>query len=107
MLITTLKTLLEGTGYPVSYGFARATIDELEVPFIVYDFAYSNNLQADDHVYRQRNRYTIQLITKYKDPTAEGKVEEKLDTNYINWDKTETFLDDEDVYRIIYTIFER
>lgn len=106
MLLTTLKTLLEGTGYPVSYGFTR-TIEELELPFIVYDFSYSNNLQADDHVYRRRNRYTIQLITKYKDPEAEETVEEILDENYINWDKTETFLDDEEVYRIIYTIFER
>lgn len=105
MLITTLKGLLaNGTSYPVAYQFFR----EVQTPpYIVFALAYTNNFHADDMVYRERNRYNVYLYTKTKDPTAEGKVESVFNTNHINWDKTETFLQDEELFQIVYTIFER
>ena len=102
MLLTDLLTKLESTGMPVAYSFFREPQDP---PFLVYFEHYTNNFQADDHVYHVRPRYQVELYTQYKDPKAEENVEDVL--HDLNWDKTETFLDSEELFQVVYTIYER
>jgi hypothetical protein len=102
MLLTDLLTKLESTGMPVAYSFFREPQDP---PFLVYFEPYTNNFQADDHVYRVRPRYQVELYTQYKDPKAEENVEDVL--HDLNWDKTETFIDSEELFQVVYTIYER
>lgn len=102
MLLTDLLTILESTGMPVAYSFFREPQDP---PFLVYEEAYTNNFQADDHVYRVRPRYQVELYTEKKDPEAEEIVEDVLQD--LNWNKTETFIDSEELFQVVYTIYER
>ena len=43
-------------------------------------------------------------MTAVKDPSAESAVEAVFDANDIFWNKTETHLDDENAYEVIYTL---
>ena len=103
-MLNDLYNALQETQLPLAYGMFR---EVPEPPYIVYQFSYSSNFDADDRVFLTRDRYTINLYTKKKDPETESVVENALDTaNYV-WDKTETFIEGQQVYQISYTIFER
>lgn len=109
MQIRTLKEILEslnipGVTVPVAYQRFRQAVDP---PFIAFEFAYTNNFDADDTVYRVRPRYSVFLYTAYKDPLIEDALEALFLQNHIIWDKTEIFLADEELTQIIYTIYER
>lgn len=104
MQIRELKELLESLGYPVAYQRFREAV---RPPYIAFEFSYTNNFDADDAVYRVRPRYSVYLFTALKDPDKEEALEALFKENHINWDKTETFLADEELTQIIYTIYER
>ena len=103
MTLSALYTILSATGYPVAYSFFPDD-ERVSPPCITYEVAFSDNFGADNHVFSPFNVVDIFLFTKIKDETAEGKVEKALDDNYIFWDKTETYNNDEKVYQIIYEV---
>lgn len=96
-----LKKQLETTGFPVAY---RSWPEEEAppLPFICYFCAYSNNFSGDSGVYYKINHVQVELYVKLKDPEAEDKVEQALSSFF--WEKTETFLETENCYQIIYEI---
>lgn len=102
MLLNELKTLLQTTGYPVAYSFFREPQDP---PFIAFTEPYTNNFFADDKTYRVRPRWHVELYTAMKDPAAEALVEKALEE--LTWNKTETFIETEELFQIVYTIYER
>lgn len=101
MELKQIKEMLEATGFPVVY---RAwPIDEAPpLPYICYLVVYSNNFGADDTVYWPINHLQIELYTELKDPESEGKIEMALSSLY--WEKTETYIDTEGCYQILYEI---
>lgn len=101
MTLQEIKAMLDTTGLPVTY---RAwPIDEAPpMPYICYLVAFSNNFGADNVVYWPINHLQIELYTELKDPESEGKVELALSSLY--WEKTETYIDDEKCYQIMYEI---
>lgn len=101
MTLQEIKAMLDTTGLPVTY---RAwPIDEAPpMPYICYLVAFSNNFGADNVVYWPINHLQIELYTELKDPESEGKVESALSSLY--WDKTETYIDEERCYQILYEI---
>lgn len=101
MILSDINTLLESTGFPVTY---RAWLIDMApaLPYICYLVSYSNNFGADDIVYHKINHIQIELYTQLKDLEAEGKVEQALSSFY--WEKTEQYIDDEKCYQIIYEI---
>lgn len=101
MTLPEIKTMLDTTGLPVTY---RAwPIDEAPpMPYICYLVAFSNNFGADNVVYWPINHLQIELYTELKDPESEGKVEAALSSLY--WEKTETYIDEEKCYQIMYEI---
>lgn len=99
--LESIKALLESTGLPVAYrAFPEGAAPEL--PFLCYLVNGSRNLFADGGVYLEVDLIQIELYTKEKDPMAEDKVEKAL--SYFNWEKTETYIDSEKCYQILYEI---
>lgn len=101
MMLEEVKTLLESTGLPVAY---RSWPEKMAppLPYICYLVAYSNNFGADGEVYHRIDRVQIELYTKLKDPQSEDKVEKALSSLF--WEKTETYIDSEQCYEILYEI---
>ncbi len=105
MIISELCTLLETTGLPVVYHSFKASKMEVQIPpYIVYFATKSNNSAADNKVYYKRNAYTAELYTDTKNTTIEQKLEDAFDRASIFYEKTETYLDTEEMYQISYEI---
>lgn len=97
----TLFTLLKQTKLPVAY---HHFISPPSPPYIVYLFSYSSNLGADDKVCEKANNYQVELYTKVKDTASEALIEDVFGANSIYWEKTETYIDSEGLYQVLYEI---
>ena len=97
----TLFTLLKTTDYPVAYHHFTSPPSP---PYIVYLFSYSSNFGADNKVYEAGKNFQVELYTKAKDPTSEALIEGLFDANEIYWDKTETYIESEGLYQVLYEI---
>jgi len=97
----TLFTLLKTINLPVAYHHFTSPPTP---PYIVYLFSYSSNFGADNKVYDAEKRFQVELYTKTKDPTSEALIEGLFDANEIYWDKTETYIESEGLYQVLYEI---
>jgi hypothetical protein len=97
----TLFTLLKTTGLPVAYHHFASPPSP---PYIVYLFAYSSNFGADNKVHKEIPNYQVELYTTKKDPVSEKLIEGLFDANDIYWDKTETYIESEGLYQVLYEI---
>jgi hypothetical protein len=99
-----LITMMEVTGIPYAYDhFAEG--ESPEPPFLCYLLPSSDNFAADGTVYFKANEVHIELYTDYKNPPVEQQVEAVLDEHGVFYDKTETWIESEKLYEILY-IFE-
>ena len=96
-----LFALLKSTGLPVAYHHFTSPPTP---PYIVYLFSHSSNFGADNKVHSQADNYQVELYTKTKDPTSEKLVEDLFDANDIYWEKTETYIESEGLYQVLYEI---
>ena len=96
-----LYQVLKSIGYPVAYGSFTSPVTP---PFITYQFAYSNDLIADNINYVAIDDFQVELYKTKKDITAEQKVQDKLKELSLPYRKFETYLDEEKVYQILYEI---
>lgn len=101
MTLAELCALLETTGLPVTYR-AWPESEAPELPFLCYLSAGTNTLPADGRVYYQWEAVRVELYTAIKDPTTEAIVETALEG--FHWQKTETYIDTERCYMILYEI---
>ncbi len=72
------------------------------LPYTIYYSPNSNNFGADDKVYQQIRALNIELYTAVKSPAIEAQVEAVLESNNLFWDKTEAYLDSEQMYEVLY-----
>ena len=100
MTLSEVKAVLETTGFPVAYRYHRI---EPSMPYICYMESYSNNFAADNTVYLPVKHIQIELYTGSKSPEAEETVEHALNGLFF-WDKTETYIESEKCYQVIYEI---
>lgn len=103
MTLAEVKTVLEGTGLPVAYR-AFPEGDAPALPFVCYHSPYTNNFAADGVAYATINHINVELYTQVKDPTTEGKVEAALTGAGIYWEKSETYLEAEKCFQILFEI---
>lgn len=97
----TLYQLLKTSGLPVAYHhFAQPPTP----PYIVYLFSYSSSFGADNKAYNKQPNYQVELYTTKKDPVSEKLIEDLFDEHDIYWEKTETYIDSEDLYQVLYEI---
>ena len=72
---------------------------------MIYFFAASDNFSADGRAYFKVNEVHLELYTDNKNPEIEKKLEDILDSHNIFYDKTETYIESEKLYEVLY-IFE-
>ena len=101
MTLQELFQELKSIGYPVAYGsFAKPT----PPPYLIYQFAYSNDFIADGMNYLEISNFQVELYTDYKDPATEKKVQDKLKELRLPYSKIETWLDSENLRQVIYEV---
>lgn len=92
---------LADSGISVTYlQWPEAAVPAL--PYICYYFPTSNNFGADNTVYAPINRLIVELYTKNKDFATEALVEAQLGVITGFWNKSETYLDSEEMYEVLY-----
>jgi hypothetical protein len=97
-----LLQILSETQIPFAYHhFAEG--ESPEPPFICYLFPGSNNFSADGKVYYKINEVHIELYTDLKDLAVEQQLEEVLDEHGIFYNKSETWIESEKLYEVLYT----
>ena len=70
---------------------------------ICYLLLGSNNFSADGKVYYKINEVHIELYTDLKDLAVEQQLEEVLDEHGIFYNKSETWIESEKLYEVLYT----
>lgn len=96
-----LETLLKTTGIPVAYHHFESE-DAAEPPFICYLTPGSNNFAADGVVYHRISEVSIELYTDKKDLPAERSVEDALDSAGFFYNKTESWIESEQLYEVVF-----
>lgn len=94
--------MLDEIGIPFAYDhFAEG--ESSDPPFICYLTPNSDNFAADGKVYYKINEIHIELYTDCKDLSAEQKVEAVLDEHGIFYEKSETWIESEKLYEVLYS----
>lgn len=73
-------------------------------PFIVYLSPGSHNFGADGKVYFKAKELDIELYTEIKNPVLEERLEDILDAHGLFYDKTESFIETENLYEVLYEL---
>lgn len=96
-----LLAILKECGIPSAYDhFAEG--ESPDPPFICYLLPSSDNFAADGKVYYKINEVHIELYTDIKDLSVEQKLEDALDKHGIFYEKSETWIDSEKLYEVLY-----
>ena len=101
MIEKEIKQMINSVGLPTAYHhFAEG--QSPNPPFLVYLYPGSHNFSADGKVYKKASQLDIELYTDLKDPEMEKRLEAVLDEHGLFYDKTETYLDTENMYEVLY-----
>lgn len=93
--------ILEEIGLPFAYDhFAEG--ENPEPPFICYRTPGSSNFSADGCVYLKTDNIYLELYTDRKDVDTEERIEAVLDRHGCFYDKTETYIESERLYEVMY-----
>ena len=99
-----LLEILKSAGFPYAYDhFVEG--EAPDPPFVCYLLPGSDNFSADGKVYYRISEARVELYTDQKDFAAEGKLEDALDACGIFYEKSETWIDSEKLYEVLY-VFE-
>lgn len=101
MTIENIVEMLQEMNIPFAYDhFAEG--ESPEPPFICYLIPGSDNFAADGKVYFKMNEVRIELYTDFKDLDLESRVEGVLDGHEIFYNKSETWIQSEKLYEVMY-----
>ena len=102
MIIENIVEMLQEMNIPFAYDhFAEG--ESLEPPFICYLIPGSDNFAADGKVYFKMNEVRIELYTDFKNLNLESRVEGVLDGHEIFYNKSETWIQSEKLYEVMYS----
>lgn len=97
-----VATMINSIGIPYAYyQFPDGTGQAC--PFICFFFSDSNDLAADDTNYQKIRTLNIELYTDNKDFELEETVETVLNSNGLVYDRSESYLDSERMFMVVYT----
>lgn len=100
-----LFEVLKSIGLPIAYyQFKEGDKDNPvpSLPYMVYYYPSRSDESADGINFAKKYTLNIELYTKEKDFSTEDKVEEVLENNDIYYLKSESFLNDEQMYEVLY-----
>ena len=97
-----LLSILNNIGVPYAYDhFAEG--EAPDPPLVCYLLPGSDNFSADGKVYYRISEVRVELYTDFKDLASEQKIEDALDAAEIFYNKTETWIDSEKLYEVLYS----
>lgn len=108
MTLAELKSALEGVNNDAFVGkvayraFPMGAAPDL--PFICFMEVSSDNFLADSKVYHKITEVNIELYSDQKDTESEEGIETVLNDNMLVWDKSEYYIDSENMLQIVYGI---
>lgn len=89
----------------LGYAYYSFPVDEApDLPYIVFYYPNYNDLSADDINYQTIAQLNIELYTANKDFDLERQVEDVLTSNNLFFSKSETFIQQEVMYEVLYEI---
>ena len=102
MTIEELVGMITEMEIPFAYDhFAEG--ESPQPPFICYLIPGSDNFAADGKVYFKMNEVRIEMYTDFKDLDLESRVEGVLDGHEIFYNKSETWIQSEKLYEVMYS----
>lgn len=101
MTFKEIAEMIEDIGLPFTY-YSWPENAAPPLPYIVYYYPGTQNFPADNSVYVVNQTLNIELYTRAKDFDLEDAVETVLAANQIVWDKTETYIDTEHMFEVLY-----
>jgi len=97
-----VATMINSIGIPYAYyQFPDGTGQAC--PFICFFFSDSNDLAAENTNYQKIRPLNIELYTDNKDFALEETVETVLNSNGLVYDRSESYLDSERMFMVVYT----
>lgn len=96
-----INEMIDAIGLPYAY-YTFPVNEAPNLPYIVFYYPKSDNMPADDEVYQRIDSLNIELYTPTKSFDDEQAVETVLAANHMVWDKTETYLNSEHMYEVLY-----
>lgn len=101
MSIDEIKHMLDETGVEYRYHHFE-TEEAIAPPFLVWILPGSNNFMADGITYQGIQELDIELYTDSKNFELEKTVERVLKSYGMSWNKTELYIESENMYEILY-----
>lgn len=96
-----LLSIISEIALPSAYDhFAEGEAPQL--PYLLYLIPANNNFAADNRAYFKVNEVHIELYTDRKDLSAEQQVEAVLDRHSIFYDKSEVWIESEQLYEVLF-----
>ena len=92
---------IEDIGLPFAY-YSFPTDQAPPLPYLVYFYPNREDFIADNENYSRVETLVVELYTETKDLYAESVVEAFFDYYEIVYDKTETFINKENMYQCYY-----
>lgn len=93
--------IIKSMGYPFVYYAWR--VDHVpDLPYVVYYYPQETPEAADDSGLVTIARLNIELYTNQKSIADENKVERVLNDNDMPFNKSEAYLDSEQMYEVLY-----
>lgn len=95
--------ILKKIGLPYAYHhFSKSFY--VDPPFIVYLVDSNKHMSADGVVYSKSKNIDIEVYTDRKDISLEEKIEGILDEEKLYYLKQEMWIEEEDLYEVVYEI---
>ena len=96
-----LLSIISEIALPSAYDrFAEGEAPQF--PYLLYLIPANNNFAADNRAYFKVNEVHIELYTDRKDLSAEQQVEAVLDRHSIFYDKSEVWIESEQLYEVLF-----
>lgn len=104
MTYENIKVMIESLGLPFTYYQWREGDNIPNLPYVVFYFPNSNNFSADNVVWKNIEQMNLEIYTSQKDFAIEKHVEAMLENNGLFWEKNESYIENEDMYEVLYQI---
>ena len=101
MTFQEVKQMIESIGLPYTYDSFPNNVAPAP-PYIVFNYPNNDGFGADNTNYVSIDLLNIELYTSTKDFELERNLEAVLNANGFYYDKTETYIRQDNIYQITY-----
>lgn len=102
MTLEQVANMIEGLGLPfVYYQFELG--EAPNPPYVIFYYPERKDFQADNKAFQKIAVLNIELYSDSKDFGKEKLIEDMLEENDLVYQKEEQFIEDENLYEVLYT----